>query len=191
MEKKTKIEVQGLLISVEQVRDEDYISLTDIAKKSSEEPRFQINSWLKNRSTLEFLETWETLHNPGFKRDQMVTFRDHYLQNRNLLTPQRWVEETGAVGIVSKSGRYGGTWAHKDIALNFCYWLSPSFQVYLVKEFQRLKEEEFGRQNLEWHVQRLTELVEEARNWLDTIPGQSPERNRLNLPELLEAVSKK
>ena len=143
-------------------------------------------SWMKNQSTLEFLETWEALHNPDFKRDQMVTFRDKYTRNRNSLTPQIWIKETGAIGIISKSGRYGGTWAHSDIALNFCYWLSPAFQVYLIKEFQRLKEEEFNRKNLDWHIERITNLVDETRIWLDTIPGQDPSRNRLNLAKLLE-----
>jgi hypothetical protein len=178
---KQKINVQGLTITIEQVKDSDYISLTDIAKKSDKEARFLIMSWLKNRSTLEFLETWEELHNPDFKRDHLVTFKDKYLQNRNILTPQNWISETNAIGLVSKSGRYGGgTYAHKDIALNFCYWLSPSFQVYLIKEFQRLKEEEFSKKNLEWHIERITNLVDETRNWLDTVPGQKPERNRLN-----------
>lgn len=178
---KQKLNVQGLTITIEQVKDTDYISLTDIAKKSDKEARFLIMSWLKNRSTLEFLETWEELHNPDFKRDQMVTFREKYLQNRNILTPQTWISQTGAIGLVSKSGRYGGgTYAHKDIALNFCYWLSPSFQVYLIKEFQRLKEEEFSKKNLEWHIERITNLVDETRNWLDTVPGQKSERNRLN-----------
>jgi KilA-N domain len=109
-----------------------------------------------------------------------------YLENRNVLTPQRWIDETGAIGLISKSGRYGGTWAHSDIALNFCYWLSPPFQVYFIKEFQRLKKEEFSLNNLEWHVERITNLVDEARNWLDTMPGQKPDRNRLLLAELLE-----
>jgi hypothetical protein len=180
---KNTITVQGLRVTVEQVKNQDYISLTDIAKKSDKEARFLIMSWIKNSSTLEFLETWEMLHNPDFKRDQMVTFKEKYAQNRNVLTPQNWVSETGAIGIVSKSGKGGGTLAHKDIALNFCYWLSPSFQVYLIKEFQRLKEEEYNKKSLEWHISRITDLVDEARNWLDTVPGQHPDRNRMNLLE--------
>ncbi len=176
---KKQITVKGLTIQIDEIRDQDYVSLTDIARKSSEEPRFQIMSWLKNRSTIEFLETWEDVHNPDFKRDQMVTFKDRYLQNRNLLTPQKWVEETGAVGLISRSGRHGGgTWAHAEIALNFCYWLSPAFQVYFFKEFQRLKAEESLQKSVEWHIDRITDLVDETRNWLDTIPGQK--RNRLS-----------
>lgn len=111
----------------------------------------------------------------------MVTFKDKYLQNRNILTPQRWIEETNAIGLISRSGRGGGTLAHKDIALNFCYWLSPSFQVYFIKEFQRLKEVEFSTKSLEWRVERITNLVDETRNWLDTIPGQKTERDRLKM----------
>jgi hypothetical protein len=187
MKKKT-ISVQGLSITIEAIKDDDYISLTDIAKQSNKEARFLIMSWMKNSATLEFLETWESLHNPNFKCDQMVTFKEKYLQNRNILTPQTWIAEVGAIGLISTKGRYGGgTLAHKDIALNFCYWLSPSFQVYLIKEFQRLKEEEFSKQSLAWHISRITDLVDEARNWLDTIPGQEPGRNRLNLLEQQKA----
>jgi hypothetical protein len=111
----------------------------------------------------------------------MVTFKERCLQNRNILTPQTWVQETNVIGILSRSGKGGGTLGHKDIASNVCYWLSPSFQVYFIKEFQRLKEEEFSRKNLEWHIEKITNLVDENRNWLDTIPGQKRERNRLNL----------
>jgi hypothetical protein len=133
----------------------NYISLTDIAKKSDTEAKVLIISWLKNRNTQEFLETWERLHNPDFlKGHQMVTFRDTYLQNRNVLTPQKWIAETNAIGLISKSGRGGGTWAHSDIALNFCYWLSPAFQVFMIKEFQRLKAEEQLRLGDPFNIKR-------------------------------------
>ncbi len=145
---KKKIEVQGLEITINK---DDYISLTDLAKKSDSEARFIIRSWLKNSNTLEFLETWEILHNQNFKRDQMVTFRLDSQSNSKVVTPQKLIEKTNAIGIVSKSGRYGGTYAHSDIALNFAYWLSPSFQVYFIKEFQRLKKE---TSELEWTVRR-------------------------------------
>ena len=181
-----KIEVEGISVSIEQIREDDYISLTDIAKKSDSESKHLIISWLKNTATIQYLEAWESLHNPGFKVDQMVNFKMKYLENRNVLTPQRWINETNAIGLISKSGRYGGTWAHSDIALNFCYWLSPPFQVYFIKEFQRMKKEEFSLKNLEWHIERITNLVDETRNWLDTIPGQKPDRNRLLLAKLLE-----
>ncbi len=152
--------VQGLTISVEQVNEEDYVSLTDIAKKSDSRSDILIASWMKNSSTLEFLEVWETLHNPNFKSNQMAGFKERYLQNRRVLTPQTWIEEAGAIGIVSKKGRYGGTFAHKDIALNFCYWLSPTFQVFFIKEFQRLKEEEFSQKSLIWHISKITDNVD-------------------------------
>ena len=107
---KKKIKVRELEIRIKKIEENDFISLTDIAKQSDKETRFLIMSWLKNRSTLEFLETWERLHNPNFiKGDQMVTFRDNYLQNRNILTPQTWISETNAIGLLSKSGRGGGT----------------------------------------------------------------------------------
>lgn len=152
---KQKIQVQELEIRIEKFAVGNYISLTDIAKKSDTEAKVLIISWLKNRNTQEFLETWERLHNPDFlKGHQMVTFRDTYLQNRNVLTPQKWIAETNAIGLISKSGRGGGTWAHSDIALNFCYWLSPAFQVFMIKEFQRLKAEEQLRLGDPFNIKR-------------------------------------
>lgn len=180
---KSIIKVEGLVITIEQVRDMDYISLTDIAKRSSDEPRFVIQNWLKNISTINYLWEWESLHNPNLNRVQLHTVLETTASNRFTMSPKKWIEMTGAIGLVSQTGRNGGTLAHKDIALNFCFWLSPKFQIYLIKEFQRLKEEEFSRKSLEWHVERITNLVDEARNWLDTIPGQKPELNRLHLPE--------
>ena len=109
----------------------------------------------------------------------MVYFRNKAGENRYIVTPQNYIAETEAVGIISKSGRYGGTYAHRDIALNFCYWLSPAFQVFLLKAFQDLIEKEFNRKNLEWHISKITDNIEEVRNLLDTIPGQIPERNRI------------
>ena len=184
---KKKINVQGLSIRIDAIEDNDFVSLTDIAKQQNRtEPRFLIMSWLKNQSTLEFLETWESVHNPDFKRDQMVTFRIEAASNRGIVTMKSLINETNMIGLRSKSGRYGGTWGHSDIALNFMYWLSPSFQVYFVKEFQRLKKEEFSRQNLEWHISKITDNIDEVRNLLDTIPGQLPELNRLNYTKKTE-----
>lgn len=178
---KKQITVQGLTITIEQVAETDYISLTDIAKQSSDEPRFVIQNWLKNSSTINYLWEWEMLHNPALNRVQLHTVLETTASNRFVMSPKKWIELTGAIGLVSQTGRSGGTLAHKDIALNFCYWLSPKFQIYLIKEFQRLKEAEFSQKNLEWHVGRITSLVDEARNWLDTIPGQKPELNRIHL----------
>lgn len=178
-----RIIVEGLQIAIDQINESDYISLTDIARRESEEPKDLIASWLKNSSTLLYLEAWERTNNPDFKGDQMTAFKLSSLENRVRLSPQKFIEATGAIGLVSKSGRHGGgTWAHKDIALNFCYWLSPPFQVYFIKEFQRLKEAEYSGKNLEWHVERVTDLLDEARNWMDSMPGQKPARNRLGKP---------
>lgn len=178
MKKKT-INVQGLAITIEQVKEDDYISLTDIAKQSTEEPRFVIQNWMKNNSTISYLWEWELLHNPKLNRVHLHTVLEMTASNRFVMSPKKWIETTGAIGLVSKTGRTGGTLAHKDIAINFCYWLSPKFQIYLIKEFQRLKEEEFSKKSLEWHISRITSLVDETRNWLDTIPGQSPDRIRI------------
>lgn len=175
-----KIEVHGLEIQIEKIKDEDYISLTDIAKESEKRAAVLISSWIKNSNTLLFLNAWEKLHNPGFKVHQMEYFRLQAAENRYIATPQNFIQETGAIGLISKSGRYGGTFAHKDIALNFCYLLSPVFQVYLLKEFQKLKEEEFSRKNLEWHLTKITHNIDEVRNLLDTIPGRQEDLNRLN-----------
>ena len=179
--KKQTITVKGLTIAVEQVHEKDYISLTDIAKQDKEQRAGElIRSWMKNTATLEYLEAWELLHNPSFKGGQMTTFRLKASQNRYIVTPQSYIEETGAIGIISNSGRYGGTFAHKDIAFNFCYWLEPAFQLYVAKEFDRLKAEEFSLKSLEWHLTKITNNIDEVRNLLDTIPGQRQDLNRLN-----------
>jgi len=184
MSKKKTIDVQGLTIRVEPINDNDYVSLTDIAKHSDRnKPKRLIHNWLKNQSTLDFLTTWEDLHNSNFathsKGIHLDTFKLDLLRNATTVTPQKWIAQTNAIGIVSKSGRYGGTYAHKDVALNFCYWLSPHFQVYLIKEFQRLKEDEFKKKSLEWHISKITDNIDEVRNLLDTIPHQVPERDRI------------
>ena len=150
---KQKIIVDGTAININK---DGYISLTDIAKRSvtDAEPIVALRSWLKNSNTLLFLETWEKRKNEHFKLDRMVQFRMNAADNRNYATPKKYIEETGAIGIVSKSGRYGGTFAHSDIALNFCYWLSPEFQVYLMEEFQRLKAEEQLRLGDPFNIKR-------------------------------------
>ena len=180
---KKKINVQGLEIRLESTDQSDYISLTDIAKQGDTEPRFIIQNWLKNSNTILYLWEWELIHNPNLNRMQMHTVLERNVNNRFTMSPSKWIELTNAIGLVSKTGRYGGTFAHKDIAINFCYWISPIFQIYLIKEFQRLKEEEAKRSNLEWHVSKITDNIEEIRNLLDTIPGQDPTRQRLLLEE--------
>jgi hypothetical protein len=150
------INVQGgEIMLLPQRGQEDYISLTDIMKKFDDE--FSIYSWMRNRNTVEFLGVWEQLHNPDFKGNEFVTFKNEAGSNNFNLTPQKWINATGAIGMVVKSGRYGGgTFAHRDIAVNFCYWLSPTFQLYLIKEFQRLKEIEAQERQgaLEWNIKR-------------------------------------
>ena len=157
MAKHKKIIVQGTEITLlPGSRSDDYISLTDIAKQSSDEPRFVIRNWLSTQNTISYLGAWEELHNTNFKRAGFRTFRDDFFEKPFSLTPKRWTELTGAIGIHSKAGKYGGTYAHRDIAINFCYWISPVFQIYLIKEFQRLKEIEAKEQKetLEWSVKR-------------------------------------
>lgn len=176
---KKKINIKGLDIRVEEINENDYVSITDIAKKSDSKPDVIINSWLKNLNTLEFLEEWEMLKNPNFNPRQMMGFKEKYISNRSSITPKRWIEELDAIGIISKAGRYGGTYAHKDIALQFCGWLSPKFQVYMMIEFQRLMQEEFQRQSLDWHISKITDNIDEVRNLLDTIPHQRKERKRI------------
>lgn len=177
--KKKSIKVQGLKISIKAVEKEDFVSLTDIARQSERPSHELIKDWLRNKNTLLFLEAWETLHNPDFKQGQMPLFIKKAADNRKSITPKLFIETLNAIGITSTQGRYGGTFAHKDIALNFCYWLSPVFQVYFIKEFDRLKEEEFSRKNLEWHIRRITDNIEDVRNLLDTIPGQDESRKRI------------
>ena len=151
---KQKISVQGLDIAIEKNDFGDYISLTDIAKQSERKAGLIIIDWLRNRSTLRFLEAWEQRYNPGFKVMQMRNFKEQVDDSRLDITPQRFIEETGAIGLTSKAGRYGGTYAHQHIALNFCYWISPEFQVFFIQEFERLKQDEAERQGLTWNLRR-------------------------------------
>ncbi len=181
---KTKIEVQGATIRVKQVDQVDYISLTDIAKNNSKaEPASVIANWLRNQHTISFLEAWEETFSPDFKPSQMIGFRKFASDNRSLITTKKYIDLSGAVGIIAKSGRYGGTYAHKDIALEFCSWLSPRFKVALLKTFRILMEREAERKNFEWHLRKITDNIDEVRNLLDTIPGQPDDLNRLKTGE--------
>ena len=154
-EKKSKIEVQGFKIAVVNQSNNDYISLTDIAKhKDTAQTDDIIKNWLRNRNTIELLGFWEMIYNPNFKPVEFDGFRKQAGLNSFVMTPKRWIESTNAIGIVSKSGRYGGTFAHKDIALEFASWISIEFKLFIIKEFQRLKENENEHLNLEWNLQR-------------------------------------
>ena len=148
-----KIEVKGTSITVVSGDVDDYISLTDIARyKDSDHTDDIIRNWLRNRNTLEFLGIWEQLNNPVFNPVEFDGIRMQAGLNSFTLTPKRWIEATRAVGITSKAGRYGGTYAHKDIAFEFASWVSVEFNLYLIKEFQRLKETE--REQLGWDIRR-------------------------------------
>lgn len=155
MASKKVISVDGLNIAVLVGKDADYISLTDIARKADDEPRFVIRSWMRNNNTLAYLEAWESVHNPDFNRDEAATFRLNATNNSFSASVTAWIQATGAIGLQSRAGRYGGTYAHREIALNFCYWFSPTFQVYLIKEFDRLKTEEARALDSEWNVKRI------------------------------------
>ena len=138
---KKAINIKGAEIQIIEVLNADYISLTDMVRSFGDDTL--IYSWMRNRNTLEFIGIWEQMNNPGFKGNEFVTFKMLAGLNSFNLTPRKWINATGAVGIVSKAGRYGGgTFAHKDIAFEFGSWLSPEFKLYLIKEFQRLKEDE-------------------------------------------------
>lgn len=147
-----KITVQDTKINIITVGDEDYISLTDLARHKSDEPNTVIGNWMRNRNTIEYLGVWEQLYNLDFKPLEFEGFKIQAGLNAFTLSPTKWCTTTNARGIVAKSGRYGGTYAHKDIAFKFASWISVEFELYIVKEFQRLKEKE--QQQLGWSAKR-------------------------------------
>jgi hypothetical protein len=153
MSKTTKIKVEDKFIAIVKQNDQDYICLTDMVR--GEEGNDHIRNWMRNRNTIEFLGLWETLYNPDFKGVEFDRFRKEAGLNSFNLTPKKWIEATNAIGVISKSGRYGGTYAHKDLAFEFGAWISPMFKLLLIKEFQRLKEIETNQYNLEWNVKRI------------------------------------
>ena len=151
--KTATIEVQGVAIAILSQKDQDFICLTDMAKKFGDD--ILIYSWMRNRNTLEFIGVWEQIHNPDFKGLEFETFRNQAGLNSFSLTPRKWIEATNAIGFQSRAGRYGGgTYAHRDIAFEFGSWLSPEFKLYLIKEFQRLKDDESRRLSLAWNLNR-------------------------------------
>jgi len=153
--KKSTIDVQGTGVTVLSQASDDYISMTDIAKhKEPDRSDHVIQNWMRNRNTVEFLGVWERLNNVGFKPLEFEGFKNRAGLNSFVLTPRQWIEATHAIGLVSKSGRYGGTYAHKDIAFEFASWISVEFKLYLIKEFQRLKEDESRRLSLAWNLNR-------------------------------------
>ena len=156
MVKKDTIEAKGFAIQIytEDFKN-DYISLTDIARyKNVHEPKDVVKNWLRVRDTIEFLGLWETIHNPSFKGVEFDSFRKEAGTNAFTLSPQRWIENTNAIGIVSKSGRGGGTFAHPDIAMEFASWISAEFKLYLIQDYKRLKSDENSKLSLAWNLNR-------------------------------------
>ena len=147
-----KINVQQTSITILQINEIDYISLTDLAKHKTDDTSAVIANWMRNRNTIEYMGIWETLYNPNFKPLEFEGFRKDAGLNAFTMSPQKWIDSTNAIGIFSKSGRYGGTFAHKDIAFKFAAWISIEFELYFIKEFQRLKEEE--QKQLGWTAKR-------------------------------------
>ena len=151
--RRSTIEVQGVAITILTRKEQDFISLTDMAKKFGDDSL--IYGWMRNRNTAQFLGIWEQIHNPDFKGGGFETFKAQAGLNSFHLTPRKWIDATAAIGIQSRAGRYGGgTYAHQDIAFEFGSWLSPEFKLYLIKEFQRLKEDENRRLSLAWNLNR-------------------------------------
>ena len=149
--KNKKIVVQDISVSIK----DEYISLTDIARsKNSIEPKDVVKNWLRNKNTVDFLGLWEKINNSDFKGVEFDTFRNEAGTNSFTLSPSRWCAKTNAIGIYTKVGRYGGTYAHKDIAFEFASWISAEFKLFLIKEFQRLKNDEIENKSLEWDLSR-------------------------------------
>ena len=153
--KKETIEAKGVSIQVytEDFKN-DYISLTDIAKYKSDEPNDVIRNWLRSKDTIEFLGLWEIINNPNFKPVEFDGFKKEAGSNAFTLSPQRWIEKTNAIGIISKSGRYGGTFAHSDIAMEFVSWISAEFKLYIIQDYKRLKSDENSKLSLNWNLNR-------------------------------------
>ena len=151
------INVDGRDIVITQIDDKYYISLSDMAREDGGNNRIQ--NWMRNRDTVVFLTAWEQIHNPDFNSVQMHRITSDIGLNRFILSPKQWIEATNAIGMISKAGRYGGTYAHKDIAYHFGMWLSPKFSLLVIREFDRLKSEEYSRQKLEWDYQRFLTKV--------------------------------
>lgn len=156
MENKVKIDANGIQVEVLYGGTSgDFISITDIAKyKTSENPGYVIQNWMRNRNTVRFLGLWENFHNPSFNYLEFEAIEKEAGLNSFVLTPKKWVEQTGAKGIVTKQGRYAATFAHQDIAFEFASWISPEFKLYIVKDYQRLKNEENSRLSLGWNLNR-------------------------------------
>ncbi len=153
MAKTSILNVQGIQIALTTINEEDYISLTDMMK--AKDGNFFVTDWLRNRNTLEYLGAWESMFNPDFNYGEFAIIKSNAGLNSFKISVKEWQERTNAIGIVAKAGRYGGTYAHRDIAFNFCMWISPVFQLYVVREYQRLIEVERSQLAIAWDVKRL------------------------------------
>ena len=153
---KTQIAVKGQEINVIRIDGKEYISLTDLARYAdSEEPRYPIQNWMRNKDVILYLGLWEMINNENFKGVEFDAFKNEAGSNKFKISPQKWIKETNAIGIISKSGNNGGTYAHPDIAFEFASWLSPEFKLYLIQEFQRLKKNEAYQNKIDWHANRV------------------------------------
>ena len=153
---KSEIKVNDRKINVLRIDNKDYISLTDLARYANpEEPKIPIYAWMRNTDVISYLGLWEQLNNENFKGHEFETFENEAGKNSFYMSPQKWIKETNAVGIISKSGNNGGTYARSDIALEFASWLSPKFKLYVIQEFQRLKKNEAYQNKIDWHANRV------------------------------------
>ena len=157
---KTELNVINNKVSVMRLNNIDYISLTDLARYANPaEPKIPIQTWMRNKDVIAYLGLWESIHNENFKGHEFATFEQDAGKNSFYMSPQKWIKETNAIGIISKSGNNGGTYAHSEIALEFASWLSPEFKLYLIQEFERLKREESYQYKIEWQASRLLSKV--------------------------------
>ena len=158
---RTQITVKEQKISVLRIDNKEYISLTDLARYAdNDEPRLPIRDWIRNKEVISYLGLWESINNENFKGGEFDTFKNEAGSNKFKMSPQKWIKETNAVGMISKSGRYdGGTFAHPDIAFEFASWLSPEFKLYVIQEFQRLKKNESYQNKIDWHANRVLAKV--------------------------------
>lgn len=157
---KAQMVVKDQVINVIRIDDKEFISLTDLARYADEDdPRYPIQNWMRNKDVISYLGLWESIHNENFKGVEFDTFKNEAGSNKFKISPQKWIRETNAIGIISKSGNNGGTYARSDIALEFASWLSPEFKLYVIQEFQRLKKNEAYQNKIDWHTNRVLAKV--------------------------------
>ena len=157
---KAQMVVKDQIINVLRIYDKEFISLTDLARYADEDdPRYPIQNWMRNKDVISYLGLWESIHNENFKGVEFDTFKNEAGSNKFKISPQKWIRETNAIGMISKSGNNGGTYARSDIALEFASWLSPEFKLYVIQEFKRLKKNEAYQNKIDWHANRVLAKV--------------------------------